>query len=136
MAFDLPGLVGSVHFDLQGACVRFNTRFADSAFQIPLSRGHGAHVGTTQLTESLLLVTRRSLRDQLLIFSTAENHFHPICSSTDKDSGFASRTFAYKGATPGPEQENPRLQPFPFPVTVGVLPSIAVWFFQFFVVLS
>jgi len=84
MSFDLPGLVGRVHLDLQGTGVRFNARFADSAFQIPLSRGHGAHVGATQLTESLLLFTGRFLRDQLLIFSTAENHFHPNRSSTDK----------------------------------------------------
>ena len=59
MAFDLPGLVGGVHFDLQGACVRFNARFADSTFQIPVFRGHGAHVGSAQFTESLLLFASR-----------------------------------------------------------------------------
>jgi hypothetical protein len=61
MAFDFPGLVGSVHFDLQGACVRFNARFADSAFQVPFFRGQGANIGATYFTESLLFDTRRSL---------------------------------------------------------------------------
>ena len=60
MAFDLPGLLGGVHFDLQGACVRFNARFADSAFQVPVFRGHGTHGGSAQFTESLLLVASRS----------------------------------------------------------------------------
>ena len=102
MAFDLPGLGGDVSLDLQGACVRFNARFADSTFEVPVFRGHGADVGATQLTESLLLVTRRSIGSQLLILSTAENHFHPNRSGKDKDSGFASEDFHFRIATPGP----------------------------------
>ena len=31
LAFDSPALFGGVHLDLQGACVRFNARFACSA---------------------------------------------------------------------------------------------------------
>jgi hypothetical protein len=77
MAFDFPGLVGSVHFDLQGARVRFNARFADSAFQVPFFRGQGADKGATHFTESLLFVTSTSLGDKLLVLSAAKNHFHP-----------------------------------------------------------
>ena len=65
-------------------------------------RGHGAHVGATQLTESLLLVTSGFLRDQVLIFSAAKNHFHPNRSLTDKDSGFTCKILAYEIATPTP----------------------------------
>jgi len=106
MAFDFPGLVGSVRFNLQGACVRFNARFADSAFQIPVFRGHGTDVGSAQFTESLLQGTIRFLGDQILVFSAAKNHFHLNRSLKDKDSRFTSEILAYEIATPTPMFRN------------------------------
>jgi hypothetical protein len=95
MAFDSPGLVGGVHLDLQGACVRFNARFADSTFQVPFFRGQGSHVCAAHLTESLLLVTCTMLGCKLFILSAAENHFHSDRSVKGKDSGFAGEAFAF-----------------------------------------
>ena len=105
MAFDVLGLVGGIHFDLQGTRVRFNASFADSAFQVPFFRGQGADKVATYFTESLLFVTSTSLGDKLLVLSAAENHFHLDYPSTSRSSGFTRPYLPWVCATPGPDHK-------------------------------
>ena len=87
LAFGSPDLVSCVSLDLQGACVHSGARFADSAFRVPVCRGHGAQGDATNLTESLLLGASGFLWDLFLVFSAAKNRFHLSRSLADKDPG-------------------------------------------------